>query len=102
MSQYLLLFHGQRLPKNKIGRMERMAELDRAGCEISNVLLEGGNPTNDGMKITLDSTKPLHGDPVTSYWVIEASNKKEAVELSRSAPLHEEGMAELYEIVTED
>ncbi|HSX46329.1 MAG TPA: hypothetical protein VLG27_05020 [Candidatus Saccharimonadia bacterium] len=89
------------MPKDKLRKMERLSELNRAGREISNVLLEGGNPTNDGLKVTLDATKPLHGKSVTSYWVIEAQDKAEAVELSRSAPLYEGGAAELYEIVTE-
>lgn len=102
MAQYLLLFHGQQLPKDKIRKMERVAQLNRAGREISNVLLEGGNPTNGGLKVTLDSTKPLQDKPVTSYWVIEAQDRDQAVELSRSAPLYEEGNAELYEIVTEE
>lgn len=103
MAQYLLLYHGRQMPRNKIGQIEYIAKLDQWSREISNSVLDGGSPTYDGAKITLGAIKPLQKKPVTSYAILEANSLEEAVELSRGAPpLNEGGSAELYEIVGEE
>jgi hypothetical protein len=99
MSMYLLLYRGINGPGDLVGKMEEEAERSRWQMEICNSLIDGGSQTCGGTKITLDDTEPLPEKPVTNYCIIEASNRKEAVELSRGAPdLYSGGSAEVYEL----
>jgi hypothetical protein len=103
MAAFLVLYHCAQAADNDIDNMENEAELSRWLREISNSVLDGGSQTTDGMKVTLDNSEPLSDtQKIKNYLILEARNKDEALELSRSAPsLYEGGSAEVYEIATE-
>jgi hypothetical protein len=103
MAAFLVLYHGTQIAQTQTDDMEDEAELSRWLREISNSVLDGGSQTTDGMKVTLDDSEPLTDtQKIKNYLILEARNKDEALELSRSAPsLYGGGSAEVYEIATE-
>lgn len=103
MAQYLLLYHDPKPVKSKFDLIEKVAKKDLYTREISNAVLDGGNPTVDGKVITLTDIKPLTKGKVTDYCIIEARDPDEAIEMARGAPsLSEGGTAEVYQLATEE
>jgi hypothetical protein len=102
MAAFLVLYHCTSSAGSKTDEMDNEAELSRWVREISNSVLDGGSQTTDGIEVTLDEARPVPAeDRVKNYLILEASNKEEALELSRSAPtLYEGGTAEVYELAT--
>jgi hypothetical protein len=100
MAAFLVLYHCPTQTISKTDKMDDDAELSRWIREISNSVLDGGSQMFDGTKITLNDAEPLSDKSrVNNYLILEASNKAEALELSRSAPsLYDGGSAEVYEI----
>lgn len=100
MAAFLVLYRGAEKSKSNVGRLIHQSEFSRWNREISNAVLDSGNSIDAGKKITLEEIEPLPDHKLVTNWLIlEANNEDEAVELSRGAPLlNNGGSAEVFEI----
>lgn len=98
MSVYLVLYHCDNQKKSRFDELELEEECSMYNREISNAVIDGGSAILDGKEITFNGASALSNN-FSRYFMIEAQNLDEAIELSQNAPLlRRGGRAEVLEI----
>jgi hypothetical protein len=103
MASFLVLYHKADPPTGESVISEH-AELSKWLSQVSNSVLDSGKQISKGMIVTDSGIKTLPpNDAVNNYVILQARNKDEALELTRTAPsIYEGGCAEVYEISEEN
>jgi len=93
MPNYLLAYHGGKMPETKEAQKQVMAAWGKWMGELGSALIDGGNPV--GKTSTIDSQRKVisggGANPVSGYSVIKANDLAAAVKLAQGCPVLEGG-----------
>jgi hypothetical protein len=93
MPNYLLAYHGGKMPESKEEQSKVMAAWGQWMQKLGSALIDGGNPV--GKTSSIDKTgKVTSGggaNPVSGYSVIKASDLDTAVRLAKDCPVLQGG-----------
>jgi len=84
MAKFLFLYKGFEQPTPEIG-----AAWMRWFEDMSDSIVEQGNPLNPGTEVTRDSVDTLEfgHDAITGYSVVEAADKDAAIAMAKTNPM---------------
>lgn len=93
MPNYLLAYHGGRMPETKDAQTQVMAAWGQWMQKLGSDLIDGGNPVSKAS--TIDSNGKVSpgagSNPVSGYSVIKAGDLDAAVRLAKDCPVLQGG-----------
>jgi len=93
MANYLLAYHGGKMPENKDAQTKVMAAWGQWMQKLGSNLIDGGNPVSKAS--TIDSRGTVSAgagaNPVSGYSVIKADDLDAAVRLAKDCPVLQGG-----------
>lgn len=89
MANYLLAYHGGKMPANPKELQSVMTAWDDWYSKLGGALVDGGNPVGSARTISGAGSVSDGGgaNPVSGYTVISAENLDAAVKLAQSCPV---------------
>lgn len=93
MANYLLAYHGGKMPESKEAQAEVMAAWTKWMQALGPALIDGGNPVGKASTIGGDGKVTSGGgaNPVSGYSIIAADGLDAAVKLAQGCPVLEGG-----------
>jgi len=93
MPNYLLAYHGGKMPETKDAQAQVMAAWEKWMRALGPALIDGGNPV--GKSSTIDSKGKVSSgagpNPVSGYSVIKAASLDSAIKLAQGCPVLQGG-----------
>lgn len=99
MPNYVLAYHGGKMPETPEEGAKVMAAWQGWFAEMGAAVVDGGNPV--GISKTVSPSGVTDGggaNPLSGYSVIKADNLDAACELAKGCPILEHGTVEVAEI----
>jgi len=100
MTKYLFVYYGGNAPASKAEADKVMANWMKWFGSMGKAVVDAGNPTQPGKKVSSKGLSAIGRNPVTGYTIVSADSMDKALAMAKGSPqLASDGQIAVYEIV---